>query len=87
MKAYHPTLKVITAPHWLFEMFNGIKNKRGTAILKPIIDPDGNPIVGKQVLKDPDWQDLPNAENINGKPLVEWLEEIPYCYLETPTEI
>ena len=86
-KVYHPTLTVYTAPMWLYEMFNGYRNDKGTAELRPVIDPDGNPIIGKQVLDDPDWDNIPNAANINGKPLREWLTEIPYCYLETPTEL
>lgn len=81
-KKYHPTLKVFTGPLWLFEMFNGYRNEKGTAELKPVIDPDGNPIIGKQVLEDPTWDTIPNASNINGKALRDWLIEIPYCYLE-----
>lgn len=79
MKQYHTTLKVLTGPQWLFEAFNGYTNAKGTAMIQPLIDPDGKPIIGKSILTDPTWN---LQDEINGKPIVEWLEEIPYCYLE-----
>ena len=90
IKKYHPTLKVITGHKWLFEMFNGTKNKKGTAILEPVIDPDGNPIIGKQILTSTDFDiDIEIKNPLTSETTTPRNEmwEIPYCYLETPEEI
>lgn len=79
MKKYHPTLTVFTGPQWLFEMFNGYTNKKGTAQIIPVIDPDGKPIINKNIANDPTWN---LNDMVNGKPIIEWLEEVPYCYIE-----
>ena len=76
-KVYHPTLKVFTGPLWLMDIWNGYT--KDASKIKITIDPDGKPIVGTSIAQDPTW-DL--TTEVNGKPLIEWLEEIPYCYLE-----
>lgn len=77
MRVEHPTRTVLTGPEWLFELYNGYVNKLGTAKIQPIIDPDGKPIIGKSILSDPDW-DL--TIDVNGRPVSDWLEEIPHVY-------
>lgn len=81
-------IKVITGPIWLFTMFNGFKNPKETAMLKPIIDPDGNPVISPKVLQDPTWkfidgsaiEDPINSSDI--RPITGWLSEINYKYIE-----
>lgn len=79
-------IKVLTGDEWLFRAVDGLTNDKGTAILKPVIDPNGNPILGKAVLVDPDWN--PDAEIINpetGETTTFRKEsiEIAYCYNES----
>jgi hypothetical protein len=77
VKKYHPTAKVFTGPTWLMDQFNGFT--RGASKIEVVIDPDGKPIIGTTIATDITW-DLQII--VNGKPLIEWLEEIPYCYYE-----
>lgn len=86
----HPTLKVLTGPKWLFEMFNGVTNKHRTAILKPTPDANGNIILDKSILTSKDFNvDVQIINPTNGQKTTPRNEmwEIPYCYLETPTEL
>lgn len=86
----HPNIKVFTGPDWLFQMFDGFTNPKGTALIKPVIDPYGTPIIGKQVLDDPDWdfidaQLIPDPNNPSDKRLVrDWLVETDYYYNDEP---
>jgi hypothetical protein len=79
IKIYHPTMKVFTGPQWLFDAFNGYTNAKNTAMILPIIDPDGKPIISKNIITDSTWN---LQDEINGKPIIDWLVEIPYCYYE-----
>ena len=85
LKKYHPTATVYTGSQELFNAFDGLKNSKGTAMIKPIIDPDGKPTIGKQVLDDPDW-DNQGLTYIDGVDVRDLLIEIPYCYWETEDE-
>jgi hypothetical protein len=77
-------MKVLTGPEWLFEMFNGIKNPKGTAMIQPARDAKNRPIIGHSVLNDPDWDYLtgtkltdPNNPN-DTRVIGDWLIEIDY---------
>jgi hypothetical protein len=73
-------MKVFTGPIWLFLAFNGYQNEKGTAVIQPILDNNGNPIIGTSILDDPTWNlqiPVTSPENVT-KPLIEWLEEIDY---------
>ena len=80
---------VFTGPQFLFEMFNGAFNQAGTAQIKPNFDAYGRPIVGTQILKDPDWDYLdsvliPMPTNTAVKKYIsQWLDSIPYCKIDT----
>ena len=62
MKIVETNIDVYTGPMWLFEMFNEFKHPSKPSMLKPVIDPDGDPIIGIQVLEDPDWDYLEGVE-------------------------
>ena len=48
-------IDVFTAPMWVFDIFNGYKHPEKNSVIKPIIDPEGDPVIGINVLSDPDW--------------------------------
>ena len=81
-KVTDETIRVFTGPEWLMQMFNGHQNEEGTARIEIVRDANGLPIIGTTVAIDPNW----NMQLVvNGKPLIEWLTEIPYTYEnETP---
>jgi len=82
-------MKVLTAPIWLFQMFNGYTNDKGTAKIMPTLDCNGNFIIGKSILIDPTWNlsiPVTNPETNETKPLIEWLEEIDYCFIQNINE-
>lgn len=74
-------IDVFTGPEWLFNHFNEYTNPNGTAMIKPIIDPDGDPIIGTKVLDDPDWDFLDDVV-LNGKLIREHLVIKKYKYEE-----
>ena len=82
----HPTRTVYTVKASLVPLLNGLTNQKGTASIIAATDPDGNPIVGKQVLDDPDYDYLEGAQiadpdNPTDKRLIrDWLVEIPHKY-------
>jgi len=49
----HPTKTVLTGPLWLKNIYDG--HTEGNSMIKPIEDPDGNWILGKEILTDPKW--------------------------------
>ena len=73
---------VLTSPMWLYDLLNGTKHPTKSAELIATIDPDGDPIMSMEVLDDPDWDYL-GEEDINGKPLRDWLTVKKYKYIET----
>lgn len=85
------TKTVYTAPLWLFEMFNGYRNNKNTAMIKPILDANDTPIIGKSIIDDITWDLHTEVTSPDGetKQLVKWLIEIPYTPKEdlTPPEI
>lgn len=81
----HPTLKRLTGPNWLMQMFNGFVNENKTATIEIEIDPNGTPIISCNILKDPDFNvDIEIINPETGKPTTPRAElvEIPYVYLE-----
>lgn len=77
----HPWLTVYTGPAWLMQMFNGFT--KGVNRIQVVIDPNGKPIIGTSIAQDPTWDlqvPITNPETNITKPLIDWLEEIPYCY-------
>lgn len=51
---------VLTGPVWLYKMFHGISNTKGTARIIPGRLADGNFFVPLSILDDPDWDHLDN---------------------------
>jgi len=85
IKTYHPTRKVLTGPQWLFDLYKGFKNDKGTAIIQPIIDPDGVPIIGTSILNSQDFDvDITIINPTTNQPTTPRAEiwEIPHCYYE-----
>lgn len=77
-------MKVFTGPNWLFIMFEGYQNEKGTAKIHPIRDKNDNWIIGKNIETDPTWNLQIPVESPEGvvRPLIEWLEEIDYEPIE-----
>lgn len=48
-------IDVLICSKTLFKQMYGHKNTKGTAELRPQMDPDGVYIISKQILTDPDW--------------------------------
>lgn len=77
----------LTGEKWLFDQFDGFSNINGTALIHPIFDPDGDPIIGKHVLDDPDWDFMGQIEATNpntqeSKSVENWLSEKVFKYFE-----
>ena len=82
----HPTIKVFKVPSWFKNRFRKQNSRRGTAVIIPKIDPDGNEIISKSILNDLDWNlDRVIGPNGQRKRARDWFEEIPYKY-DTDTE-
>lgn len=60
-------MKVITGPNWLFDLYNGYKNEKGTAEIKPVLDKYDRPILGMSVLKDPDFEHIEKVTSTDGE--------------------
>jgi hypothetical protein len=77
---------VLTGPNWLFNMFNDFTHPvKPWHKIKPVIDPDGKPIIGMSVLDDSNWDFLaenPITYNSESKAVRDWLEPIAYVFLE-----
>jgi hypothetical protein len=79
---------VLTGPNWLFNMFNDFTHPvKPWHKIKPVIDPDGKPIIGMSVLDDSNWDFLAvvpvvNPETQEGKQVRDWLIPINHVYLE-----
>ena len=74
-------ITVLTGPQWLFEMFNGLKNPKGTAEIRPVIDADGEPIIGMEVLDDTTWDYLQDVL-IFGLRIRDHLTPKKYSYIQ-----
>lgn len=83
-KVTDPHRTVLTGPQWLADMLNGQLSPDGTAKIEVGTDANGLPIVSANILQVPEWAGF-GQTIINGKPLIEWLTEIPYTY-NTETE-
>jgi hypothetical protein len=46
---------VLQFPAWLASIIDGFQNENGTAEIRPVLDADGNYIIGLQFLTDSDW--------------------------------
>ncbi len=77
---------VLTGPSWLFNQFQDYTHPTKPWFkIKPIIDPNGKPIIGQSVLDDPNWDFLaenPITYNSESKQVRDWLELIPHVFLE-----
>lgn len=85
MKIIETDIDVLTGPTWLFESFKDFTHPlKPTAKLKPSIDPDGDPIIGMQVLTDPDWEFISEVSSPDGETLKvrDFLTTKKYKYYE-----
>ena len=78
-------IQVLTAPKWLFKMFDGVTNKQSTAQLKPTLDANENYILDKSVLMSSDFNfDIEIINPTNGQKTTPRKEmwEIPFAYFD-----
>lgn len=79
---------VLVIPQWIFDLFNGsIKHPTNSSELRANTDPDGDLIIGINVLDDPEWDFLGvnpiiNPETGESKYLRDWLSIKKYKYIE-----
>lgn len=79
---------VLVIPKWIFEMFGGqIDHPTKPSQLKAQQDPDGDYIIGINVLDDPEWDYLgenpiTNPSTQESRLLRDWLSIKKYKYLE-----
>lgn len=78
-------MQVFTGPQWLYDMFEGFENSKGTAIIKPVLDNKDRPVLGVFVLQDPTWAGIgqvtaPPGEVDEGitKPILDWIKFMEY---------
>jgi len=82
-------IDVLVIPQWIFDLFGGeINHPTKPSQLKAKIDPDGDYIIGMNVLDDPEWDYLgvnpiTNPETQESKVLRDWLSIKKYKYIET----
>lgn len=82
MKIIETDIEVLVVPPWLVKALVGdagyIKHPKNPAILEAKKDPDGEFIIGIEVLSNPEWDFLgenqvKNPETGESKPIDEWL--------------
>lgn len=79
-KVTDPVRTVLTGPQWLADMMDGLEI--GSSKLDVSIDPDGNPIISKNVLDDPVWDVIAviPSGTYSGELVRDHLTEIPFKY-------
>jgi len=77
----HPTLTVFTCDEWLAQMFDGYE--KGSGRIERVNDADGDPIIGKSILDDTNWNlNIPVTHPVTQevRPLIGWLREKAFRY-------
>lgn len=73
-------MQVFTGPQWLYNMFDGFHNAKGTAVLRPVLDKQNRPVLGVFVLQDPTWLGIgqvTSPEGVTG-PITDFIQFMEY---------